>query len=502
MKWKQYKKVIFFHLILNIVFALFITCSSYYNTPLKGGKDVVAYLIHLCIIQSTFAGVLYILSLSKIVFKLLFSLLFLVLGGISFWIYSIDISVSTALIHAILTTKSYIVRDLISVEFILFLFLLAVVLFLVFKFYNKIEKRKGFQFFLPLSIGLICLFFVADKLRLKSFSTKLPYSLFYSTIAYMGEEDIPLKKIEKSSSLFLENDITVVFILGESVRADHLSLNGYKRNTTPKLAKRKNIVSFKNVFTNKTNTALSLPRILTNQSISGVSQDSIISLFDMVNSRNIHTSWIGNQLLESSYKTIVNTNNEVQIIDELRSFWSFHKKEDLCLIPELKKQINKQNNGLFSLHMIGSHWWYEDRYTDEFREFIPVVDSKYIPSLTKEQMINSYDNTILYLDNFLDSIISFLDSRNTPTVMVYISDHGEAMGEDGKWLHSHYKSLTNPAMLVWYSDEFRNRYEEKINSMIERSGESITTDIMYHSILDLFNIEDHESEKSIFFCEN
>ncbi|AXT52010.1 hypothetical protein D1818_14585 [Aquimarina sp. BL5] len=500
MKFKEHRKVIYFHLVLNVIFALFITCSSYYHIPLKGGKDVLVYLIHLCIIQSTFAGILYIISLFKVLFKVVFSLLFLVLGFLSFWVYSIDISVSSALIHASLTTKSYIAKDLISIQLICFILVLIGVLFLVFKYYDQLEKRRGFLVFLPISVGLFCLFFWMDQVRLKSFSTKLPYSFFYSVVSYWEEEELPLKSIKKTDDI-KEEDLKVVLVLGESVRADHLQLNGYSRETTPKLSNRENIVSFDKVYTNKTNTALSLPRILTDEGIYSVSQDSIISLFDMINSKNIPTKWIGNQLLESSYKSIVETNNEVVIVDEFKSFWSFNKKQDLSLIPQFEEKISEHNNGLFTLHMIGSHWWYEDKYTDEFRKFIPVVDSKYIPSMTSDQMINSYDNTILYLDNFLDTIIKILEGQDQPILMIYISDHGEALGEDGKWLHSHFKSLTNPGMIVWYSDLFKKKYLKKVNTLIERKEESITTDVIYHSILDIFNSNKYDVQQSIFDCK-
>lgn len=500
MKFIEHKKVICFHALLNIVFALFVTCASYYHIPLNGGKDVFVYGIHLCLIQSTFAGILYIFSLSRVLFKVVFSVLFLILGFISFWVYSIDISMSSGLIHAVFTTKSYIVKDIFSVQLLLFIMVLVGVLFLVFRLYNKLIITTGVKLFFPISLLLIGMFFYLDKIRLKSFSTKLPYSLFYSVVSYLEmENDVWLKNVKKVSAN--SNDVKVVLIVGESLRADHLQLNGYSRKTTPKLAKRKNIISFNNVFTNKPNTALSVPCILTNKSIYEHSTDSVISLFEMINSRDIPTRWIGNQLLESSYKSIVNTNDNVLIIDELKSFWSFSKKKDFSLIPELEKEIFSYKRGLFSVHMIGSHWWYEDKYTEEYRKYKPVVDSKYIPSLSKDQMINSYDNTILYLDSFLDETIKILQLQNQPTIMIYIADHGEALGEEGRWLHSHYESLTNPGMIVWFSDSFKEKYKKKIQIALERSEESITTDVIYHSILDVFGIKKYDSKQSIFDCE-
>lgn len=500
-KLKKYKKNILFHLILNIVFALFVTCSSYYHVPVNGFKDNMIYFIHLCIAQSTFAGVLYILSLSKVIFKIVFTILFLVYGFIAFWVYSIDISVSSALVNAALTTKSYIIIDLISVQLILFVMLQVGVVLGLLRLYNGIKHRQGIFVFLPVSIGLIFLFFFVNEKRTKSFSSKLPYSLFYSIEEYWNTEDTPLRNMKITTDIGYSEKLKVVLVLGESLRADHLELNGYERSTTPLLSKRQNIVSFNNVFTNKTNTALSVPRILTDQSIHDINQDSIASLFNILNSRKIPTKWIGNQLLEKSYKSIVETNDEVIIIDELRSYWSFNKKQDFHLLPEFKSMIPKYEYGLFSLHMIGSHWWYEDKYTEEFRVFKPVVDSKYIPSLSKEQLFNSYDNTILYLDAFLDKVIKVLEQQKEPTILIYIADHGEAMGEDGKWLHSHYQSLTNPGMIIWYSDNLKEKYPFRIKILENRRDESITTDVIYHSILNLFEIEEYDNQQSIFYCE-
>ena len=496
----QYKRIILFHLILNIVFAVFISLSSYYHIPLSSFKGRFMYFIHLCILQSTFAGVLYFLSLFRFVFRLIFSLLFVVLGVIAFWTYSINISMSSTLISAVFSTKTYIIKDLIGFQFVFFLILLIITIYIIQRFYNTIKPRKGILIFFPISCILFVLFFWFNNKRVGSFSSKLPYALFYSINEHLNIEGYNLSEVPKVSDTIHYNKIQVVFVLGESLRADHLSLNGYKRQTNPLLSRRAKVISFNNIETDKTNTALSVPCILTNQSDHLKSIDSIYSIFDVYNTMKIPTYWIGNQLLESSYRPIVDTNNDVFILDELKSYWSIGKKRDMDLLPKFKNAFSVNEYGLFTLHMIGSHWWYEDKYTNDFRKYKPVINSKYIPSLTKEQIINSYDNTILYLDAFLDQLIEVLESQNKPTILIYIADHGESLGENGRFLHSHTEALTKPGMITWYSNSFKELYPEKVTALINNQNNFYSTDIIYHSLIDLLDVDeiDYDRNLSIF----
>ena len=88
----------------------------------------------------------------------------------------------------------------------------------------------------------------------------------------------------------------------------------------------------------------------------------------------------------------------------------------------------------------------------------------------------------------------------TKTILIYLSDHGEILGENGKWLHAQNdKSSTNPAMLIWYSNEFKNAFPEKIKNLKNNSSKNITTDFFYHSILDLIDIKNfnYQKDKSV-----
>ena len=177
---------------------------------------------------------------------------------------------------------------------------------------------------------------------------------------------------------------------------------------------------------------------------------------------------MGNQTLEKSYTPIVKTNDSIHLIDAFKSEFSFDKLRDESLIPVAANILKQNPRSVISLHMIGSHWWYEDRYSPKEKVFSPVIDSKYIPSLTPEQLINSYDNTLVYLDKFINRVIGVLEDEETPTVLVYISDHGEQLGEDGKWLHAQSgKAEKNPAYMMWFSESYTKKYPKVVTELKE-----------------------------------
>ena len=493
LKKKKHFNTIFFHVITNTIFVFVITLSSYFNIPLKG-KSIILYLGHLLLLQISVAGFIYLLSLNKTLFKYIFSILFLFLGVVSYWVYSFDISISSVIIEASLQTEGVLILDLLSVHFIIYILVLTGCLKLILLLYKKIDTNYNSFSFL-VALGLISLFFVVENRKPNTFKVKLPYQLFFSFYEYFTQKDLLLEDIStlnfKSN---LKENIQLTFVLGETVRADHLGINGYHRNTTPNLSKIKNnFFSYSNLYTNKTLTSQSIPQIFTNKSIYDSLNIGYRSIFSVLNKAKISTSWIGNQHLESNYRSIANSNKSVTNIDIWKSSFSYNKAKDEELIPYLKEELNnnKDLNTMTTLHMVGSHWWYEKRYPDLFRKYTPVIDSKYLPSLSKESIINSYDNTILYLDYILNEVIKMHLEHPKPSIVVYVSDHGESLGEDGKWLHGHEsKYVANPGFIIWYSDSFKSKFPEKVAYIEALKRSNLTTDIIYYLIINLFGIEE------------
>jgi len=487
-KLKSTKKVIVFHVLLNIAIIVFITGASYYHTPLNGFKDTLVYVIHLLLLQCTIAGFFYLLSLFKQLFKFVFPFLFMFYCTFSFWAYSQDISVTEQLIQAVFETKPDIAIDLITWPYVLFLGTALFVVIGLLRLYAKIEPRKTYKGIIVIAVLGVALFPILEKVRPGSLKNRIPYTVIFGIKSYFEKPELLLNTT--IDPRFTQNDsIIFVFVLGETVRADHLGVNGYARNTTPQISKDSNWVSFPKLYTKHTYTGASVPQLLTNQTLA--TNDGVFtSIFTVANAATYTTTWIGNQTLEKSFSSIVATNSNVDLIDQYKSEFSFHKALDEALLLPFSNQLNKGPKQFITLHMLGSHWWYENRYTDTYRKFRPVIDSKYIPSLSAEQIINSYDNTLLYLDSFLHQTTSILNKQPYPTVLLYVSDHGELLGEDGKWLHAQSgKAATNPGFLLWFSDRYTTKFPERVNEYKSIKEDSLTTDKIYPFVLDLLDIQ-------------
>ncbi|MFT5077211.1 MAG: lipid A ethanolaminephosphotransferase [Flavobacteriaceae bacterium] len=480
--------VVKFHILLNFFVVIFITGASYYHMPFQGFKDASIYILHFISLQITVAGFLYFLSLNKWIFKIFFSILFIIFCGFSFWAYSQDISVTEHLIHSVIETKPDIAYDLITLPYLGYLFLSFLALFFLLKRYKKIDPLQGIKWLILPAILCVSLFFILENKRPGNLINRLPYNLVFGLNAYTIKSNFKLDN--QIPSLFFQKDaIKVVFVLGESVRADHLGINGYSRNTTPQLALEENLMSFPNLYTKHTYTGASVPQILTNQALEDT-MSSYLSIYSVANKGGFNTTWIGNQTLEKSFTPVVNTNKNIVLIDKYKSVFSFNKERDESLLQPFDSVLKIEPRSLTTLHMIGSHWWYENRYTDKERTYTPVIDSKYIPSLTNEQLINSYDNTILYLDNFLNSILEKLKNESKPSVLVYVSDHGEQLGEDNKWLHAQAgDAAKNPAYLIWYSNSYKEKYPETIQYFQRIKNDPLSTDVLFYHLLDIMGIK-------------
>jgi glucan phosphoethanolaminetransferase (alkaline phosphatase superfamily) len=473
--------------LVNVAVILFITGASYYHIPLEGLKDTGIYLIHLILLQTTVAGFIYFLSLNKWIFRIGFSLLFLLYCGFSFWAYSQDLSITLPLIQSVLETKTDIAIDVITTPYAVFILLAIAALVFINRKHKRLNHFNGFKL-LVIPAGLcIFLFFVLEEVRPGSLKNRLPYNLIGGFAEYCKKPELKLN--DEISALEFDNDsVAMVFVLGETVRADHLGINGYYRNTTPLLSKRQNLISFKNLFTNNTYTGASVPQILTNQGLES-NEGVFTSLYSVLNKANFKTTWIGNQTLEKSFSPITNTNNEIILVDKFKSVFSFNKELDEVMLKPIDSILTSHYRQCITIQMIGSHWWYENRYTQKHRLFTPVIDSKYIPSLTSEQMINSYDNTIVYLDFFLDEIIKRLEIETRPTVLLYVSDHGEHLGEEGKWLHAQGGAAAmNPAYMIWFSEKYVARHPERVSKIKEMQDSRLTTDVIFYKALSILGI--------------
>jgi glucan phosphoethanolaminetransferase (alkaline phosphatase superfamily) len=137
---------------------------------------------------------------------------------------------------------------------------------------------------------------------------------------------------------------------------------------------------------------------------------------------------------------------------------------------------------------------------DEYNYFQPVTDNRVVTNNTPEAVINSYDNTIRYTDFVLDSVIERMEKRCA--MVIYLSDHGESLGENGYWLHAAGAEETKyPACIIWYSYAFAQQYPDKIEALHANKNNHYRTDFLFHSVLSAAGISVADKDSTIHIFE-
>ena len=179
-KIKVYKKEIQFHLLLNIFVAVFITIACYVHVPFGTLKAFLIYVIHFLLLQFSVFGFIYLLSLFKRIFILLFPILFLLCASLSFWVYTQDISIDFGMIQAISETNLDIAVDVFSWLFLGYILLAILSVFILLKMFTKLKKNTIKSPLFVLSILAIITFFMVENYRFGALKRRLPYSAFFS----------------------------------------------------------------------------------------------------------------------------------------------------------------------------------------------------------------------------------------------------------------------------------------------------------------------------------
>lgn len=340
--------------------------------------------------------------------------------------------------------------------------------------------------------------FGSERLN-KAINNRYPYNVVNSLVQYSQQQyAIQQDRVAlETRSGALPDSLDIVVVLGEAMRADRLSLNGYERMTCPRLAKRENVVSLPAIYSPHTYTAISLPYILTPaDSLHPEWSASYHSFVYTLNGYGFRSNWISNQDKGRTYVSFINEADTVIFPNASTDSYVFDPWYDEELLPSVDELIETAfARNLYVLHTVGSHWFYNNHVPPEYQQYKPLTTNRVITSNTPEEIINSYDNTALYLDVFLDSLIQRFESRCA--VMIYLSDHGEALGEGGNWLHAgDVEPLHRPACVVWYSDKYAALFPEKVEALRANKDRRYGTDFLFYSVLSAAAIEAAEADAS------
>lgn len=292
--------------------------------------------------------------------------------------------------------------------------------------------------------------------------------------------------------------LLVVMVVGETARADHFSLNGYSRLTNPELMK-ENVLSFGNAWSCGTSTAESVPCMFSDLGRSQYSPDKAAqrqNLLDVLQRINISTLWIDNNSGSKGVSARVpqigfSELTSQEVADHCGPLECF----DEVLIDVLKRSIQTRPNDAFVvLHQMGEHGpSYYKRHPKSYEIFTPECQQDDAFNCPTESLINAYDNDVVYTDHVLAETVRTLKAteKNRNVIMLYMSDHGESLGENGVFLHGQPWIIAPEAQkhvpfIVWVSD---GAYEElHIDQACLRASLDAHRDhdYLFHTVLGLF----------------
>ena len=298
--------------------------------------------------------------------------------------------------------------------------------------------------------------------------------------------------------------VRLLLVIGETARAANWGLTGYSRDTTPQLAARSDLVSFQSATSCGTNTEVSLPCMFSPGGRRQYDEERIRgsqSLLHVLQRAGIQVFWRDNQ---SGCKGVCDgLPNEPVSAATAPAACDGARCLDEGLLQGLEERLRQQFGSatgldqLVVLHQLGNHGpAYDSRYPDAFRRFVPVCATADLRRCSREQIVNAYDNALLYTDHVLARAIESLQtlSISHDTALLYVSDHGESLGENGLYLHGMPYAIapevqTRVPMLLWLSPGFMQRQRVDLACLRARAAQPASHDHLFHTLLGMLAVE-------------
>jgi lipid A ethanolaminephosphotransferase len=352
--------------------------------------------------------------------------------------------------------------------------------------------------------GLSSLFRNHHELRLMV----VPSNYIGASVGYLSEQvksaQQPFVSIGKDAKLAPDwqqhkRKSLTVLVVGESARAENFGILGYNRDTTPQLKKERGLLTFTDVHSCGTETAVSVPCMFSDMGRKDYSASQARNqegMLDVLKRAGLDVIWRDNQ---SGCK---GTCDRVTLQDV-----SNLKDPVLCANNECRDEILLQGlqsfidhldkDTVLVLHQMGSHGpEYFKRYPKAFEKFTPVCESNALNNCSRESIVNGYDNTLLYTDHILASLIDILRSNQdkVDTAMLYLSDHGESLGEYNLFLHGTPYMLApdqqkHVPMIAWFSDNYQQSFAVDTHCLQKERNAPLSQDNLFHSMLGLLKVQ-------------
>ena len=490
-------------------------------TPYLGIKATFFLAATVVIVVATYYAALQILNW-KWTAKI-FAILLVFIGGFSsYFVNTLGVIISPDQIQNIAQTDVAEATDLLSLRFGLWtIFFVILPIFLITQVKLKSEKilplllKKVLSIALAFAVvgGLLFAYYVdfaaifREHRDLKGMIS--PQNTISSVMSYYRKKapkkNLPLVKYGEDAHQVqqTQKDLPklMVLVVGETARAESFSLNGYAKNTNPELSKQ-DILNFSQVSSCGTATAVSVPCMFSGMPRADYDEQLAShreGLLDIAKRAGYQVTWIDNN---SGCKGACDRVEQYQIPEDLKQKWC---KDGECLdgilIDSLKQYLasipkDDKRPRLVVLHQMGSHGpAYYKRAPEGYQPFKPTCDTNAIQGCSPAELLNSYDNTIVYTDHVLSQMINTLkEVSNYQTGLWYLSDHGESTGEHGMYLHGSPYSIapsqqTHIPMIMWFSDGWKQHNLAQVNCLNQQTKQKLSQDNLFPSLLSLLDVQ-------------
>jgi lipid A ethanolaminephosphotransferase len=350
-----------------------------------------------------------------------------------------------------------------------------------------------------------------------TFHTMAPTNFIAAAVSHyyaLREQSIvrDLRGIDAQQKYKLPKPRLVVFVVGETARAQNFGLNGYARDNTPRM-REEGVLYFRDTESCGTATAISLPCMfsgLNREDFSISKARAVETLVDVVLHANVRMIWLDN---DGGCKGVC---DRADVKNYNRTFdprWCSEEGEcyDEVMLEGLKAKIEEsKQDTLLVLHVKGSHGpAYYKRYPPKFEKFTPTCKTNDLSACDRQHVVNAYDNTILYTDHVLGEVVTLLKglSDQFATAMLYASDHGESLGENGLYLHGLPYAVApleqkRVPMLAWISPQFAQMERWDPQCLAAQTKKQRSHDNIYSTVLGLMEIDTKEYSKTLDIFED
>lgn len=294
----------------------------------------------------------------------------------------------------------------------------------------------------------------------------------------------------------------LVLVLGETGRSGNFGVNGYARPTTPGLAGER-ITSLRNAWSCGTSTAASVPCMFSGLTRTEYDRQKQASenLMDVLQHAGLAVLWLDNQAGCKGVCARVPHDSTLSLQDP--QLCGDGECFDEIMLQGLDARIaalpaeRRARGVVVVMHQMGSHGpAYYKRSPAAFKRFLPECSSNALQDCSREQVVNAYDNTIVYTDHFLGATIAWLKTReaSAQTAMLYVADHGESLGENNLYLHGLPYAIAPDVQkhvpwISWFSPGFEQRRQLSDACLKGQLDEKVSHDNYVHSVLGLMDVQ-------------